>query len=508
MNNIRNSSQADAALALVPMFIPGWRTAVLPAGVYHGGIPLSIHSPSTTLYMVIDPVTTLSTTLAIGDSVELWVNGNPTSVIKLIRNGEENNRIEMELPWGWMVNGLNSMFYRVTRPSGNFDDSTPVLNVLFHSPAPGIAVSHPASVDATQPATFTFTSSYPRKYDVVTLTVGIWSKTIPYVFPANPITHTLTGVELQQIGDGTHQVSARIVDQLGNSNVSPTSSILINATPVVQTVITSATDSAGVSLPNGGSTFQTGVTLSGTAAPRQLLQILLNGTVRQNVTADASGNWQYSISGLAVFLHTFVARPIPTGTPESNAWRLNVKLEWEDHFTSLATDYNGWTTYVGARSGSIRQFRMNNQLVTAFFNFTDQGSPTGFAGAIFYRDFLFIPGQYQFTFEGTHIADSPNPQLINPILCADTGMVQWPGARREVPKNGIWYLFLNAFTITQRQVARMYVSNFQDGSNGNDFGIRNIKVVRLNSGGGLMSAPEVESELPVYTGPLPELEYP
>jgi hypothetical protein len=87
-------------------------------------------------------------------------------------------------------------------------------------------------------------------------------------------------------------------------------------------------------------------------------------------------------------------------------------------------------------------------------------------------------------------------------------MVQWPGARREVPKNGIWYLFLNAFTITQRQVARMYVSNFQDGSNGNDFGIRNIRVVRLNSGGGLMSAPEVESELPVYTGPLPELEYP
>ena len=169
--------------------------------------------------------------------------------------------------------------------------------------------------------------------------------------------------------------------------------------------------------------------------------------------------------------------------------------------------FNGWITYAGARSGSIRQFPMNNQHVTAFFNFTDQGAPTGFSGAVLYRDFLFIPGQYRFTFEGTHVADSPNPQLVNPILCADTGMVQWRGDRREVPKNGIWYLFLNAFTITQRQVARLYISNFQDGSNGNDFGIRNIKVVRLDSGG-IMSTPAEEPQLPVYTGPLPDLDYP
>jgi hypothetical protein len=105
----------------------------------------------------------------------------------------------------------------------------------------------------------------------------------------------------------------------------------------------------------------------------------------------------------------------------------------EIHFRRLTSEAASEYRHVGARSGSNHQFRMNNQLVTAFFNFTNQGTPTGFAGAIFYRDFLLIPGQYLFTFEGTHVADSP-PQLINPILCADTCMVQWPGARRGTPR--------------------------------------------------------------------------
>ncbi|MCF5703161.1 hypothetical protein [Pseudomonas syringae] len=411
MNSTLNSSQANEALALLPMFIPGCRTPVLPAGAHHGGISLSIHSPDSSLYMVIDPPRTLATTLAIGDSVELFANGKPTSVIKNIRKGEENDRIEMELPWGWLVDGANTLFYRVTRPSGNADDSTPVMNVLFHYPACEITVSHPPSASPTQPATFTFARNYPRQYDEVRLTVGVWSKTIAYVHPANPITYTLTTAELKEIGDGTHQVNARIVDQLGNSQVSATGSIVINTKP----------------------------------------------------------------------------------------------LEWEDHYTSLADyAYNGWITHTDERFGSIRQFRMSNQWVTAFFNFTDVGAPTGFAGAVLYRDFTFIPGQYRFTFEGTHVADSPSPELINPILCAATSLVTAPGDRREVPKNGIWYLFLNAFTITERQEARLYITNSQDGSHGNDFGIRNIKVMRVNTqAGGLMSAPEADPELAVYTGQVP-----
>ncbi|WP_417696131.1 hypothetical protein [Pseudomonas sp.] len=418
MNSPRNSSPSDTALALVPMKIPAWKTPVLPSGAYHGGIPVAIHSPSLSLYVVIDPYDppeALSKPLAIDDSVQLWVNGKPTSAIKVIKAGEENNRIAMELPWGWLVNGGNTMFYRVTRVSGNHEDSTPILDLLFHYPPSGITVSHPASVSPTQPGTFTLTRSYPREYDEVTLTVGTWSQTIPYTHPANPITYTLTAADLQQIGDGTHPVSARIVDQLGNSNVSPTSSIVIGTAPV----------------------------------------------------------------------------------------------EWEDHYTSLADSYNGWIPYLAARSGSIRPHVMNHQSVNAFFNFTDQGAPYGFAGVILYQDFLFIPGQYQFTFEGTHVADSSHiPGLVNPILYPDTGMPQWRGVPRHVPKDGVWYVFSIVFTIIERGMVRMYINNDQDGSNGNDFGIRDIRIVRLNSGAGSMSAPAQESDLPVYTGPRPEIKYP
>ncbi|MFJ2282361.1 hypothetical protein ACIOUG_14590 [Pseudomonas sp. NPDC087803] len=407
MNSNLNSPQADAALKLFPMLIPGWKESVLPAGKYHAGIPSRIYSPSTPLYMVIDPALTFSTTLAVGDSVHVYVNDQPTDAITQIREGEENQRIEIDLKWGWMKEGLNTMFYRMTRPSGNYADSEPVLNLLFHYPVSDITVSHPPSLGPTQPATLTLTRTYPRDYDRVTLTIGTWSKNIANVPADKSFTYTLTDADLRQIGGGTHPVSARLVDQLDNISLSPIGSVTL----------------------------------------------------------------------------------------------------WQDHYTSLADTYNGWVAYTAARSGSIREFPMNNQPVTAFFNFTaDAGPPTGFAGVVLYRDFTFVPGQYRFTFEGTHVADSPNPSLVNPILCAEDP--ERNGDRREVPKNGIWYLFLKTFTITTQQTARLYISNYQDGSNGNDFGLRNIKVEQLNSSGGIMSAFAAEPELPLYTGEKLPIEYP
>ncbi|WP_248738968.1 hypothetical protein [Pseudomonas sp. MWU12-2029] len=233
MSNFILSSQVSALLQLYPMAIPGAKTNVLPAGTYDLGISRSIHSPSTDLYMVIDPVTFFSTAFAVGDSVELYVNGQATSVIKPIKKGEENDPIEMSLPWGWLVNGLNTLFYRVTRVSGNFEDSTPILHLLFNNPAPTIIVSHPPSIGPGQPAVITLTVGYARPYDTVTLTIGTWSITFTNPDPTKPITHTLTAAELQQIGDGTHQVSATVVDQLSNRNVSPTSSIIITANTLV-----------------------------------------------------------------------------------------------------------------------------------------------------------------------------------------------------------------------------------------------------------------------------------
>ncbi|MFM9384705.1 Ig-like domain-containing protein [Pseudomonas sp. UV AK001] len=229
-----NSTQISALLQLYPMAIPGAEENLQPPGAYHLGISESIYSPSTQLFMVIDPFMLFSTPSQAGDSVRLWVNSQATSVIKPIKPGEENDRIFMELPWGVLKDGLNTLYYEVTRVgSGNKDKSDPILNVLFNNPASGITVSHPASIGPGQPATFTLTRSNPRQFDEVELTIGQWRKTVPYVHPADPITYTLTTLDLQQIGDGTHTVSATIKDQLSNFRVSPDTTIVITANSLV-----------------------------------------------------------------------------------------------------------------------------------------------------------------------------------------------------------------------------------------------------------------------------------
>lgn len=297
-----NSTQISNLLQLYPMAIPGAEENLQPPGAYHLGIPESIHSPSTKLFMVIDPVTLFSTPFAAGDSVRLWVNGQATSVIKPIKPGEENDRIFMELPWGGLKNGLNTLYYEVTRDSGNKDQSTPILNVLFNNPVSGITVSHPASIGPGQPATFTLTRSYPRESDVVTLTVGTWSKTITYVHPANPITYTLTTTDLQQIGDGTHPVSATVIDQLTNSNVSPTSSIVITANqPLIVPKLNFVLDENGNDVPEGSTTSSTSLTLHGEASPGRQVEIYdgsgPSAVPKGTVTADpTTGKWELSIT--------------------------------------------------------------------------------------------------------------------------------------------------------------------------------------------------------------------
>lgn len=233
------SKDLAGAFQLYPMIIPGWRDAVLPAGVAHGGIPQSIYQEPKGLLMVIDPQTTLSQAMAAYDSVVVWLNGEQTSVGTIIQPGEEGDRIALYLPPGLLMNGINHLFYRWTRSSGNFEDSKPILDVLYHDPAPGypapagIVVTHPARVgptEAAQGVAVTFGISFPRPYDKVTLTVGTWSHTITVADPAQPITLKLTATDFQQIGDNPQMpIKVRVVDQLGNSNVSATTFMDIHA---------------------------------------------------------------------------------------------------------------------------------------------------------------------------------------------------------------------------------------------------------------------------------------
>ncbi|PKA72977.1 YVTN family beta-propeller protein [Pseudomonas baetica] len=227
-----NSTQADEALALSPMFIPGWQASVQPPGTAHGGIPQAIYQLPEGLLVVIDPARTLSTAMAAYDVVEMWVNGKPTSIVKIINPGEENDRFAMRLAVGWLLNGINQLFYRVSRLGGNFEDSRPILDVLYHDPAPGypapsgITVIHPVSVgpvEAAKGVEITVNVSFVRAFDEIVLTIGTWRRPITVTDPTQPITFMLTTADFQQIGDNQRMpISARVIDQLSNSNASAT----------------------------------------------------------------------------------------------------------------------------------------------------------------------------------------------------------------------------------------------------------------------------------------------
>jgi YVTN family beta-propeller protein len=240
------SEEQVEILQLSPMIIPGWEDPVLPPGVAHGGISRSIYPDPEGLLMFIDPFTKLliatgkyENAMAVGDNVTVWLNGEKTSASKTIEAGEESERISLRLESGLLVNGINEMFYRVTRLSGNPNDSEPILKLLYHNPAPGFpapagfTIAHPASVgptEAAQGVVISFKVSYARPYDKVTLTVGTERRTITVTDPAQPITLTLTAADFQQIGDNPQTpISARVVDQLGNSNLSATTFMDIHA---------------------------------------------------------------------------------------------------------------------------------------------------------------------------------------------------------------------------------------------------------------------------------------
>lgn len=246
------SEEFAGAFQLYPMIIPGWQDTVLPAGTAHGGIPRSIYPEPEGLLMVIDPFTKLSAAtgayeiaMAVDDTVTVWLNGEKTSASKTIKPGEESDRIRLYLSPGLLVNGINELFYRVTRLSGNPNDSEPILKVLYHDPAPGypapagIVVTHPASVgpaEAAQGVVVSVKLTNARPYDEVTLTVGTWSRTItvaesaPPITPSLTLTLTLTAADFQLIGDShLTPIKARVVDQLGNSNLSATTFMDIHA---------------------------------------------------------------------------------------------------------------------------------------------------------------------------------------------------------------------------------------------------------------------------------------
>ncbi|MGF6092697.1 hypothetical protein ACLD1X_26455, partial [Pseudomonas sp. 18173] len=94
----------------------------------------------------------------------------------------------------------------------------------------------------------------------------------------------------------------------------------IRAFEVVTPAITKVAGANGEDIPNGGTTVDTSLTLTGTASKGQKVQILDGTTNKGEATADASGNWSHAITGLSVAAHSFTAKAL-YGSGQTSAAR-------------------------------------------------------------------------------------------------------------------------------------------------------------------------------------------
>jgi hypothetical protein len=339
------SAALNELFVLYPVIIQGWISPVQPAGLAHGGIPKLLYDGQPNgLECLVDPWTEVRAwTLAVDDRVDLFINDNPKPVGgKTIKPGEEALRILLLVPHGHLREGVNRIHYKVTRPSGGSEPSRD-LNVLYHLLSPGESLPENMTlqipddvrengVDAARAAAgvvFGFDYTYRRAYDRIRLTLGLVD-VYRVVAPDEAgtglpvITQTLFTDTFRQVGDNpSTPVKFAVTDQLGNFVQSLTERIDVHVDRVVlpAPTITSVKGSpSDVEIPEGTTTVETAVTLTGTASKGQKVEIF-DGTVTKGIaTADANtGIWKLPVTGLAVSptVHSFTAKAKYANEPVS-----------------------------------------------------------------------------------------------------------------------------------------------------------------------------------------------
>ncbi|MHC8371839.1 hypothetical protein ACYZT2_13735 [Pseudomonas sp. MDT1-85] len=229
------SSTFNQLFVLYPVIIQGWVTPVKPDGIAHGGIPKVLYDGQAQgLECLIDPWTELkllSWTMAADDRIDLYKQGHPTPITgKTVAPGEEQLRIRLYLPHGWLDQGVNGLYYKVTRVGGNVEQSRDLL-VLYHLRLPDtLDVVLPPDViqdgvgpeRAAQGVPFGFTYNNRRNFDRIEFSVGDATFRFDVPDAPTPITHTLFTDSFEKAGDNPSAVvEFKVFDQLGNVARSP-----------------------------------------------------------------------------------------------------------------------------------------------------------------------------------------------------------------------------------------------------------------------------------------------
>lgn len=106
----------------------------------------------------------------------------------------------------------------------------------------------------------------------------------------------------------------------------------------IEPTITSVKNSKDVEIPQGGTTTDTTVKLTGRATADLQVQILVNGTVKDTVTIDSTGEWSYTLTGLTVAAHSITAKATYGSLPESPARTFSVVQKIQIPTTHMTLD--------------------------------------------------------------------------------------------------------------------------------------------------------------------------
>lgn len=261
------------------------------------------------------------------------------------------------------------------------------------------------------------------------------------------------------------------------ATVFPDRTYTIRAVALVAPTITEALDSKGVLIPQGGTTVDTTVKLSGTGAKGQKVQIKDGTTVKGEATVDlTTGLWELIITGLSVAAHSFTATALYGSGQVSAARTLTVTADlWKDS----VTDFTNGTAGSWAIGSAGRYGRVTGGL---FQNDTAIGQ-TGFAGVVFNQTFLFTAGRtYSFSINVRN--NGPVAHLLPSFsVTLSSGQGILPAA--TVPKTGEWISRVASFSVSQTGNQTISIVSHQDRGSGsgtdggNDYQIDNIIVRRL-----------------------------
>ncbi|WP_439878941.1 hypothetical protein [Pseudomonas prosekii] len=251
MNQQFDAEISNSVFVLYPVMVPGWATPVQPSGIADGGISRDLYAQVPEgLLCLVDPWIEFSSTvgslqvseafslspLAVDDRIDLYLEGRSRPLAgKTIEEKEADQRIRLYLPPGHLREGVNKIWYRVTRPSGNYQNSR-ALSVLYHLRGPEAPrLEFPADVIASGIDTaradagvdVRFHYGYMRPYDLIELTGGLAFAERPVVDgETSPVTETYFTDFFQRVGDdpATH-FWYWVFDQLGNKAQSEVTNI-------------------------------------------------------------------------------------------------------------------------------------------------------------------------------------------------------------------------------------------------------------------------------------------